>query len=71
MRGVVLLNQVNKAGQFVGTNAVLHEVDVEIIVKEGEAVTGKNRIGFGPGRYVIFDMPSFQGAENLDYEFAN
>jgi len=54
LRGVVLLNQVNKAGQFVGNNAILHEVDVEVIVSDGIAVTGKNRFGVSEGRYEIF-----------------
>jgi len=54
LRGLILLNQVNKQGQFVGNNTILHEVDVEIRVTEGRAVTGKNRFGISDNVFDIF-----------------
>jgi adenosyl cobinamide kinase/adenosyl cobinamide phosphate guanylyltransferase/predicted nucleic acid-binding Zn ribbon protein len=60
LRGSILLNQVNKAGQFVGQNAILHEVDAEIIVNDGTAKVGKNRFGKTEGKeYSIFQTLSF------------
>ena len=54
LRGMVLVNQVNKSGHFVGNNAILHEVDVEMVVSSGVAEVGKNRFGISGGRYSIF-----------------
>jgi len=41
--GTIIVNQVNKNGEFVGTNALLHEVDIEIQVENGIAEAKKNR----------------------------
>jgi len=37
-------------------DVILHEVDVEVIVSDGVAVTGKNRFGVSEGRYDIFNV---------------
>lgn len=55
----LIIIQVNKQGAFVGSNSILHEVDVEIKVEDGFAVTGKNRFGISGSGYNIFS-----GVEN-------
>jgi len=54
LRGTILLTQMNKSGEFVGNNSLLHEVDVSIKVTDGIAETKKNRFGVSEGRYEIF-----------------
>jgi len=55
LRGLILLNQVNKNGDVVGNNSFLHEVDVSIKVTDGMAETIKNRFGVSENTLPIFD----------------
>jgi len=55
LRGTILVNQVNKQGDFVGNNSLLHEVDVSIKVTDGIAETTKNRFGTSENTLAIFD----------------
>jgi len=52
--GIIILNQVNKNGQFTGKQEVLHEVDIEIIVEDGVAMTAKNRFNLNNKSLNIF-----------------
>jgi hypothetical protein len=68
--GIVIVQQVNKDGQFIGKNDLLHEVDIEISVEDGIAETRKNRFSNESKQLSIFssndsNIMKFQKVDGL------